>query len=302
MAQLNEIRDRIESIEGTRKITNAMYMISTTKLRQAKISREKNAIYFNALKNMVERLLRHLPASRHPYLRASEKPKNKQVHAYIVVTADKGLAGSYNLNVMKETERLMREDGGSYKLFVVGETGRRHYANHGIKYEENFSYSSEKPTHHRSRVITSTVLSQFEDGLIDDLKIIYTAMKSSIDTEVRVRQILPLKSGFDKAKTVPGDIYNEEFILSPSPTEVVNAVVPNYLNGYIYSSLIESFCAEQNSRMMAMQTASDAAVNIVRELTTKYNRARQGVITQEITEVSAGAAAVAGAEEYGESW
>ncbi len=292
MAQLREIKNRIDSIEGTQKITNAMYMISTTKLRQAKISRDNNAVYFNALKNMLERLLRHLPSFDHPYLRVSDKPKEEQVHAYIVVTADRGLAGAYNLNVIKAADKLAGEDGGRAQLFVVGEAGRRYYHNHGVKYEEGFVYSSERPTHARSRAITEIVLSKFEDGLIDDLKIIYTDMKSAIENDVRVRQMLPLVSAFDKMKNVPGDIYNEEFLLSPSPQEVLNAVVPNYLNGYIYSALIESFCAEQNSRMLAMQTASDAAVSIVKDLSVKYNRARQQVITQELTEVSAGAEAI----------
>ena len=293
MAQIKEIRDRINSIQGTQKITSAMYMIATTKLRRARENRDKNAVYFSTLKNILERLLRHLPDSDHPYLRVSKKKKEDQVHGYLMITADKGLAGAYNQNILKETEKHMRADGGKARVFVVGETGRRYFRNHGIAIEEGFEYSSDNPTHHLGRLITRYVLPLFENGEIDDLRIIYTAMKSAMEAEVRARKLLPLASAIEAeiGRQIPKDIYNEEFIFSPSPDEVIDAIVPNFMNGYIYSTLIESFCAEQNSRMLAMQTASDAASSMIRDLSVQYNRARQGVITQEITEVSAGAEA-----------
>ena len=293
MAQLKEIRNRINSIEGTQKITSAMYMIATTKLRHAKESRDKNAVYFSTLKNIMERLLRHLPESDHPYLRVSDRPREERTHGYLMITADKGLAGAYNQNILKETEKLMKSDGGRARIFVVGETGRRYFRNHNVFIDEDFIFSSENPTHHLGRMITGYVLPLFQDREIDDLHIIYTGMKSAMEAEVRVRQLLPLKSAIE-AETgvkIPKDIYNEEFIFSPSPDEVIDAVVPNFMNGYIYSTLIESYCAEQNSRMLAMQTASDAASSMIKDLNVQYNRARQGVITQEISEVSAGAEA-----------
>ena len=296
MAQLKEIRDRINSIEGTQKITGAMYMIASTKLRHARKSRDDNAVYFSTLKNIMERLLRHLPESEHPYLRVSDKPRDTQTHGYLMITADKGLAGAYNQNILKETEKKMRSDGGKARIFVVGETGRRYFRNHNVNIDEEFVYSSENPTHHLGRMITSYILPLFQDKEIDDLHIIYTGMKSAMEAEVRIRQLLPLKSAIEEelGKKIPKDIYNEEFIFSPSPDEVIDAVVPNFMNGYIYSTLIESYCAEQNSRMLAMQTASDAASSMIKDLGVQYNRARQGVITQEITEVSAGAEANGG--------
>ncbi|MCR5746599.1 MAG: ATP synthase F1 subunit gamma [Lachnospiraceae bacterium] len=296
MAQLSEIKDRIESIEGTQKITNAMYMIATTKLRHAKENRDKNAVYFNALKNLVERLLRHAPVSESIYLNSSTKPVEEQTHGYLVVTADKGLAGAYNQNVQKETERLMREKGGESRLFVVGVTGRRYFEHHNVPMEPEFNYSAEEPTHHVGRMISGWILPLFMNGEIDDLTIIFTAMKSAMEVEVRSRQILPLVHTLDKTDMLLSSAHrpvsNEEFLFTPSFEEVINAVVPNYMNGYIYSALIESYCSEQNSRMLAMQTASEAAVSITRDLTRQYNRERQKAITQEITEVSAGAEAL----------
>ena len=292
MAKLREIKDRINSIEGTQKITNAMYMISTTKLRHAKENRENNTVYFNGLKNMLERLMRHMPDSEDPYLKLRDKKPEELVHGYLLVTSDKGLAGAYNQNILKETEGLMKEYGGGYRLFVVGENGRRYLTGHGYRIEEDFDYPAESPTHHTGRMMARTVLDLFDDGSLDTIHIIYTAMKSAMDVEVRARQILPLESTMEKKELmIPVGMDNEDFLFLPSPNEVLDAVVPNYVNGYIYSALIESFCAEQNSRMLAMQTATDAAVSITRDLTIQYNRARQGVITQEITEVSAGAEA-----------
>lgn len=294
MAQLKEIRDRINSIQGTQKITGAMYMIATTKLRHAREHRDNNAVYFAALKNLMERLLRHLPESEHPFLRVSDKLPEEQIHGYLMITGDKGLAGAYNQNIHKEVDKLMRKNGGRSKIFVVGDTGRRYFRNHNVPTVEDFVFSSGNPTHHLGRMILSYLLQHFQAGGLDDLYIIYTAMQSAMEAEVRVRQLLPVRSSLDidLSRDVPKDVYNEEFIFSPSPYEVIDAVVPNYLNGYIYSALIESFCAEQNSRMLAMQTASEAASTMIKDLNVKYNRARQGVITQEITEVSAGAEAL----------
>ncbi|MBQ4481827.1 MAG: ATP synthase F1 subunit gamma [Lachnospiraceae bacterium] len=294
MAQLKEIRDRINSIEGTQKITAAMNMIATTKLRHARQNRDNNAVYFSTLKNLMERLLRHLPDSDHPYLRVSDKPKDEQIHGYIMVTADKGLAGAYNQNILRETEKLIKEDGGKSRMFVIGEAGRRYFRNRNIPIDEDFEFSSENPTHHLGRLVLRYVLPLFQDGKLDDLRIIFTAMKSALEAEVRVRQLLPLRTALesDLGRTIQGGVYNEEFIFSPSPEEVIEAVVPNYMNGYIYSALIESYCAEQNCRMLAMQTASDAASSMIKDLSVQYNRARQGVITQEITEVSAGSEAI----------
>lgn len=294
MAQLKEIRDRINSIEGTQKITGAMYMIATTKLRHARKSRDDNAVYFSALKNLMERLLRHLPESDHPYLRVSDRSREDRRHGYLMITADKGLAGAYNQNIIKETQNLMAEQGGRSVMFVVGETGRRFCRTRNIPIDEEFLFSSENPSHETGREISTYLIDLFQAHEIDDLHIIYTAMKSAMESEVRVRQLLPLVSAIEAeiGKEIPRDIYNEEFIFWPTPDEVIKAVVPNYMNGYIYSTLIESYCAEQNSRMLAMQTASDAASSMIRDLSVKYNRARQGVITQEITEVSAGAEAL----------
>ena len=291
MAGTKEIKDRIKSIKDTQKITNAMYLISSTKMRKAKQGLENTEPYFYGLQGMMARVLRHMPKEiNHPYLRESDKDEASKTHGYLVITADKGLAGAYNHNVLKMTEEhLARFD--NTKLFVIGELGRQYFENRGIPIDGQFMYTAQNPTHHRARIITRKLLSSFSDGEIDDLHIVFTAMKNSIECETRFRQLLPLTASMPNDKDLPAGIVQEQFLMQPSPENVLDAIVPNYINGFIYSALVESYCAEQNSRMMAMQNANDSANDILHDLSIQYNRERQAAITQEITEVCAGAKA-----------
>lgn len=288
MAGTKEIKDRIKSIKDTQKITNAMYLISSTKLRKARKGLQDTEPYFYELQGMIARILRHMPNIEHPFLRESEKSNANRKHGYLVITADKGLAGAYNHNVLKLTEEhLARFD--NTMLFVIGELGRQYFEARGIPIDGQFMYTSQNPTHHRARIITQKLLTSYIDGELDDLYIVFTAMKNSMETEARFEQLLPLKSSMHIA--TPTDVIQEDFLMSPSPEAVLDEIIPNYVNGFIYSALVESYCAEQNSRMMAMQNANDSANEILHDLSIRYNRERQAAITQEITEVCAGAKA-----------
>ena len=144
---------------------------------------------------------------------------------------------------------------------------------------------------HRARLISSTVLEDYEEGRLDEVWILYTQMINSMKMEAQLVQLLPLKREDFSKITMPADIYQEEIKMVPSPEEVMNHVVPNYVTGFIYGALVESFCSEQNARMMAMQSASDNASQLLSQLSVEYNRVRQAAITQEITEVVGGAKA-----------
>lgn len=288
MAGTKEIKDRIKSIKDTQKITNAMYLISSTKLRKARKGLQDTEPYFYELQGMIARILRHMPDIEHPYLRETELSNENKKHGYLVITADKGLAGAYNHNVLKMTEEhLARFD--NTMLFVIGELGRQYFEARSIPIDGQFMYTAQNPTHHRARIITQKLLNSYIDGELDDLYIIFTAMKNSMEAEARFVQLLPLKASMHL--DVPTDVIQEDFLMSPSPEAVLNAIVPNYINGFVYSALVESYCAEQNSRMMAMQNANNSANEILHDLSIKYNRERQAAITQEITEVCAGAKA-----------
>ncbi len=287
---MKEIKDRISSIRDTQKITNAMFLISSTKLRKARADQEKTEPYFYGTMGLLQRLQRHLPDIESPYFdRNIGVEEEDRVYAYLVITADKGLAGAYNHNVLRQTEMEMEKHKHT-SLFVVGELGRQYFEARKIPIDGQFKYTAQNPSLFRSRMITYQMLDLFARREIHVLNIVYTAMKNQMESEVRMQQLLPLKSDSLKV-AVPLDVYHEEFQLEPTPEAVIENVIPNCLNGYIYSALVESFCSEQNARMMAMQSANKSANEILSELQVRYNRVRQAMITQEITEVCSGAKA-----------
>lgn len=292
MANTREIQSRMKSIRDTMKITNAMYMISSTKLRKAKKNLEETEPYFFTLLSMIARILRHIPEIENKYFDTREKKApEERTRGLVVVTADKGLAGAYNHNVLKLAERQMKECG-HYKLFVVGELGRQYFATRGIPVAEHFHYTAQNPTLHRARIISEMILEQFKAEELDEVYIIYTSMRNSINTETEMLQLLPMvKEDYTKHEIQKSGIYQEELVLKPTPHAVLDNIIPDSVMGYVYGALVESFCSEQNSRMLAMEAANKNATAMIHDLSIEYNRVRQALITQEITEVVAGAKA-----------
>lgn len=291
MANTKEIQKRMKSIKDTMKITNAMYMISSTKLQKAKKKLQDTEPYFYSLQQAFARILRHMPELNSIYFKDTEHipAKDKRI-GYIVVTADKGLAGAYNHNVIKMAYTLF-EQGGHNSLFVLGELGRQYFAREGLKVNKHFQYTVQNPSLHRARMITDNMIERYRKGQLDEIYIIYTRMENSMTEETEVRKLLPLsKETF--AVNVPVDVYQEELKAEPSWDQILEQLVPNYVNGFIYGALVESYASEHNSRMMAMQSATDSARQILQRLSIEYNRVRQAAITQEITEVIGGAKAM----------
>ena len=290
MANTREIKSRMNSIQDTMKITNAMYMISSTKLRKAKKNLEDTEPYFFTLRQTIARVRRHLPDMENRYFdHRPDKAPEDRVAGIIVITADKGLAGAYNHNAIKYAEDMITKHP-NYKLFVVGEQGRQFFTNKGTPIAGEFHYTSQNPTLHRARIISETVLTQFEAGELDDVYVIYTNMKSSIVSETDMIKLLPIsKDMVTDPKLLQAGVYQEEIEFFPSVEAVLDYVVPDCVMGYVYSALVESFCSEQNARMMAMEAANKSATAMIHDLSIEYNRVRQAMITQEITEVIAGA-------------
>ncbi len=291
MASAREIQTRMKSIRDTLKITSAMYMISSTKLRKAKKNLHDTEPYFFTMQVVIERVLRHIPEMVHLYFGNDEelmnqKPKEKLKRGYIVITADKGLAGAYNHNIFKLTQEMLAQEGEN-KLYVVGEVGRQYFSGKGIKISEQFKYTSQNPTMHRARIITERILHKYREHDLDEIFIIYTKMVSSIQAEAEMIKLLPLNKNMLAYE--PSTVHREEFALKPSPKEVLDRIIPNYITGFVYGALVESFCSEQNCRMMAMDAANKSADKMLKELGIVYNRVRQAAITQEITEVISGA-------------
>lgn len=299
MATIKEIRDRINSVNDTRKITNAMYLISSTKLRRAKKMLTDTEPFFFATQAMISRLVRHLPEGvDNIFLETRlEIPEDERRRGYIIFTDDKGLAGSYNHNVIKLAEEKIAADKGEWKLFVIGEVGRFHFLSKGVDIEESFMFTSQNPTLHRARKIAAEILDYYYSRKLDEFYIIYTTVQGpKIDT--RFEKLLPLEIITDIKREKPvTDAILEEFLMEPSPSAILDNIVPNYVTGFIYGALVEAFCSVQSARMMAMDSANKNAETMIAELQRTYNRQRQAMITQEITEVVSGSKALKNAKK-----
>lgn len=290
MANTKEIKNRIKSVRDTQKITNAMYLIASTKMRKAKAELDKTRPYFLSLQSEIKRVFRTVGNIENKYLYPVDATEVLEgTFACLVITADKGLAGAYNQNVIQEAEKMLKAHPDT-KMFVVGEYGRQYFLQHRIPIERSFLYTAQNPTIHQAREISNILLALFDQKQVDKIFLIYTDLKNGLEAEVKTSRLLPFhrqqfaSNAEEKAIDTPFEFF-------PSPGAVLDNIIPSYAMGFIYSALVDSFCSEQNARMTAMNSANQNADKILDELTVQYNRVRQAAITQEITEVSAGAKA-----------
>ena len=291
MANMTEIRSRMKSIQETMKITNAMYLISSTKLRKAREKLDATAPYFELLQSTIKDILFHSPDINHTFFdqRKKIKPEDKK-RGYVVVTAYKGMAGAYNHNVLKLAQERLAQ-GNDNTLFVIGQMGRKYFTKKNVRIDMEFLYTAQDPSMWRARNIAETLVDLYRKEKLDEIYIIYTKMVTPLKAEPEIIQILPLKRQSFEEMNVELEKYHKIADYSPSPKVVMDHLVPNYVKGLIYGALVESFSSEQNARMMAMQGATESAKDMIRELSLLYNRARQAAITQEITEIVSGAKA-----------
>ena len=291
MAGTKEIKTHIQSVQETKKITNAMYLIASTKLQRARQELDNTRPYFTALRGEIKRIFRDVKDvdSRYFYPASGEHPLDG-TYGCLVITADKGLAGAYNQNAIKEALKLLEQHPDT-KLFVVGEYGRRFFAAHNIPIEHSFLYTAQNPTMARAREISALLLDGFDRGELTKIFVVYTDMESSMSFRARSTRLLPFHRTYFADTAQHEKAVTEGFEFLPDARGVLNNIMQSYVSGFIYSALIDSFCCEQNARMTAMDSANTNAENLMGELSLQYNRVRQAAITQEITEVSAGARA-----------
>ena len=291
MANIKEIRDRINSVNETLKITSAMYLISSTKLQKARKMLADTEPFFFATKAMIERVVSNIPQeTKNIFLETrTDIPESERRRGYIIFTDDKGLAGAFNHNVIKVAEEHILNDGDKWKLFVIGELGRYHFATRKMPIEESFLFTSQNPTLHRARKIAAEILEYYYERQIDEFYIVYTTIKGG-SCETRYEKLLPLQLITDiQRQTLESGKIFDEFLMEPSPSAILDNIVPNYITSFIYGALVESFCSVQHSRMMAMDAANKNAQSMISDLQKSYNRQRQAQITREITEVVSGA-------------
>lgn len=297
MANMREIRERIESIQQILKITNAMYLMSSSKLKKARKAYDATNPYFEKLQTTIGSILEHTPHTHQLYFNRRENiAENEHKKGFIIITADKGLCGSYNHNILKYAEQKLSEapDISNCYLFVLGQVGRIYFTNRAKNkkaafVDGEFLYTTQNPTLYRAMEIAALILDKFEAGQLDEVYLVYTDMESGNQFEPKMVQLLPFvrkhwgKSADGTLKKLP----KASFL--PSPEEVMAELIPNYTKGIIYGAMVDAFCCEQQARMTAMDASTTSARDMIKELSQIYNRARQASITQEITEVVGGA-------------
>ena len=292
MESMKDIRTRKESVQKTMKITKAMYLMASAKLKKARARLDATAPYFMKLQSTIAEILAHSPDLESVYFcdQLAEPAKDDgKKRGYIVITSDKGLAGAYNHNIIKMAESTM-EKGGDNTIFSIGMSGKHYFTKHNEfgTVDEAFSYAALDPTRWRARDLMDHVLELYNAGQLDEVYIIYTKMRNAISMDAEMLRVLPLTKHMFNYE---GDSRNYLQNYMPSEQAVLKQVVPNYVKGLLFGAMVEAFASEQNARMTAMDNATTNAEEIIKDLTLLYNRVRQAAITTELNEVVSGAAA-----------
>lgn len=294
MASMREIKLRIKSIKETRQITKAMKLISAAKLKKARQQLEATLPYFSKVKSTIADILMHSGHMENVYFEERKGKDNKRI-GFIILTGDKGLAGGYNHNILKLAEQRI-DEAKDPVLMVAGHMGRNYFLRKNYNVLTDFDYPVQNPTVYRAREIAEKALQMFKDGQVDEVHLIYTLMVSTLKLVPTAMKLLPLdledlKEDIGLAGEVKVEI-DELLSFEPSPQAVFNVLIPKYVKGIIYGALVESFTSEQSARMSAMDSATANADDMLQSLNLYYNRARQAAITQEISEIVGGAAAL----------
>jgi len=308
---MKEIKGHISSIRDTQKITNAMYLISSNKMRKIKKELDKTEPYFEEVALSIRRIFKTVKNVESDYFYPDKDSYEIEgTYAYLVITADKGLAGAYNQNVIKEASRFMTKNHDKL-LFVVGEYGRKYFNSRNIPIEKTFLYTAQNPTLARAREISNILLDLYDSKKISKIYIIFTDYKSGAESNVKVMRLLPFnRADFKMSKAEMEEEHNSrrgfvwpkgDIEFYPNAGEALDNMISSYVTGIIYGALVDSFCSEQNARMDAMDSANRNAEELIEKLTIQYNHTRQAAITQEITEVSAGARAKKKKQEKAQS-
>ena len=285
MANTREIRSRIKGIQDIMKITNAKYLISSSKLKKARKSLAATQPYFEKLQSTIYDILVRTPhVSQTFFKRRPEIAPEDRKTGFLIITADKGLVGSYNHNVIKRAEEELKKFNHNY-IYAVGQVGRHYFVRKGYEVDKEFLYTPQNPTLYRANDISLEIIDLFKNHKLDDVYVIYTKMVTPMKAEVQCVKLLPLERKKFERKAAG----YQHAIFDPSPEIVMDHLVPNYLKGLIYGMLVESYSSEQNASMTAMEAATKSAKDMLKSLELLYNRARQAAITQEITEIVSGA-------------
>lgn len=292
MASMRDIKRRKESVQSTGQITKAMKLVSSVKLQKAKVGAEVSKPYFDTMYNTVAGMIAKSGQMSHPFLQKSQSEKK----AVILISSNRGLAGGYNSNVVKLVTKDERFTKENTIIFAVGTKGRDALDRQGFALAGDYSDAINEPLYSDATQIGKEVLSRFVQGEIGEIYLAYTIFKNTVVQIPTLMKLLPIDAEdiISETEDVSEDPIDRITLMNyePEPEEALDAIIPKYINSLIYGGLVESHASENGARMQAMDSATSNAEEMISDLSLKYNRARQASITQELTEIIAGASAI----------
>ena len=284
MASLRDIKTRITSTKKTSQITKAMQMVSASKLNRAELNAKSFVPYMAKIQEVVTAIATGTQDSGHPML--TSRPVAKT--AYLVITSDRGLAGAYNSNVLRAVTNAIRERHNSndeFVIFAVGRVGRDFFTKRGLTVIESMVALPDQPSFADIKEIARKAVGMFTEGMYDELYMYYNHFVSAIQQDVTEKKVLPLTDITPSSSTA-------SYEFEPSADAILEVLLPQYAESLIYGALLDGKASEHAARMTAMKSATDNASDLISALTLQFNRARQAAITQEITEIVGGVAAL----------
>ena len=286
MASMRDIKRRKSSIQSTQQITKAMKLVSTVKLQKAKNRAEQTDPYFNYMYKTVSSMLARSGNIDHPYLTAGDSKKK----AVVVITSNRGLAGGYNSNIVKliTGSDFDKED---LDIYAVGGKGAEPLERRGYHIADLQTEMMEAPTYPDAASLCNRVLDAFTSGEVGEIYLAYTHFKNTVSQEAKLIKLLPVEIEPDSEENQASDS-NILMNYEPNEEEALDMIIPKYVTSLFYGALVEAVASENGARMQAMDSATSNAEEMISDLSLKYNRARQGSITQELTEIIAGANAI----------
>lgn len=287
MASLKEIDSRIKSTKKMKQITKAMNMVSSSKLRRAEKNTKQFEPYMEKMQDAITAIAGASKNSSHPMLR----PRHIQRSGYLVITSDKGLAGAYSSNVLKRLVNDIKEkhtNSDEYSIIVLGQSGVDFLKNRGYEVESSLVDVPDQPSFKSIQAIAKHAIDLFSEEHIDELKIYYSHYVSVLENKPSVKQVLPLSQ--EDSSQGQGQMSSYEF--EPDKDSILRVILPQYVESLIYETILDAKASEHAARMTAMKNASDNATELIDDLSLQYNRARQAEITQQITEIVGGSAAL----------
>ena len=278
MRSLADVKNSIRAIGDTSKITNAMKLISTSKMQKAIQRYDANLLYFNRVRSALKDILVHSHELHHTFLEKHEKGRP----AYIVIAADKGLCGAYNHNILNFAYDFMTPDDKF--VITIGQEARAFFERKNIPIDVEYLHISQNPTLYEARNLADDLSKMYKDSEMNEVYLLYTRYYSSVKQVPTALKLLPVElSSFADIETELE--YESEMNYHPSPKQVFDVLVPQYIIGLVYGALIQAFASENSARMMAMDSSSKNAEEMLGKLNIELNRARQQAITMEITEI-----------------